>query len=121
MNKYLLVASALLLLSCTPKNRLEDLSSPPATSILNISLRYAVVQNAYVQVFDVAADRAIVLGQYRKGTIIPINERISLGPDKNWEVWLNNEGPVPGWVRAIDCQVFDSEAQARTAAKALMQ
>ncbi len=111
----------LALSSCSEKRQLERIADPPLTPLLSIETRWAVISSAYVPVYDIAAANAVVLGHYRKGTVIPVSRRISLGEGAAQELWLYTEGEYPGWVREKDCLVHDSRPQARTAARGLLE
>ena len=110
-----------LLFSCSDRRQLEQIGDPPLTPLLSIETRWAVISSAYVPVYDVAAANAVVLGHYRKGTVIPVSRRISLGSGPDQELWLHTEGEYPGWVRENDCLVYDSRPQAQTASRGLLE
>lgn len=87
----------------------------PATPILSRSLGWAVVESSYAQVYDSPGSSSIVLGYYRRGVIVPVEER-RLERSKNDSVrWVRNEGATPGWIKESDIRLFDSEAKAQTA------
>ncbi len=119
-NSLILIFS-FLLLACSKRQTFSGFSEPPPTPLLAIESRWAVVASSYVQVFDIPSDRAVVLGFYRKGAIIPVAERISLGEKKGGERWLRNEGDFPGWLREKDCLVYETKSKAETSANLLLQ
>jgi hypothetical protein len=105
------------LFSACSGNSLGKAADPPATPVLSRPLGWVVVSSSYAQVFDIPRSSGVVLGYYRKGTVVPVTERKreALGADA--VTWLKNEGPEPGWIKERETLVFDSPEKAATAAK----
>jgi hypothetical protein len=116
--RILAVITALVLSSCSA-SRMERVVSPPATPPLSRSIGYAVIVSSYVQVRDTPSSDGVSLGYYRRGTVIPIEERRTVRGEAAGQDWLLNGGAERGWVPASDVRLYDNEAKARTAAQGL--
>ncbi len=112
------VSASLLFASCTD-SALRKAADPPATPLLSRPLGWAVIDSAYVQVFDIPSSKGVVLGYYRKGTAVPVTERRFEQDAANAPAWLKNEGEEPGWIKASDALLFDSPEKAATASRSL--
>jgi len=116
----LLGLSFFLLFSCNAisadKRNLARLAPPPPTPLLSRSLGWALVVSSYAQVFDLPQSDAVVLGYYRRDTIIPVSERRkgTIAGDSTY--WVRNQGEEPGWLKETDIKIFENEAKAKTAA-----
>ena len=94
---------------------------PPPTPLLSRPLGWAVVEASYSQVFDQPKSDGVVLGYYRRATVVPVTERRNEIDGSDSVVWLRNEGDEPGWIRQADVRVFDSPEKARTAVKTVIR
>lgn len=110
---------AVLILSSCSAVRMEQAVSPPATPPLSRSIGYAVIVSSYVQVRDTPATAGVSLGYYRRGAVVPIEERRSVRTDEGAQIWLLNGGAEKGWILEREVDVYDNEAKALTAAKGL--
>jgi hypothetical protein len=108
----------LFLFSCSA-SRMEQVVLPPSTPPLSRPIGYAVIEASYVQVRDAPASEGVALGYYRRGAVVPIEERRTVRSEKSAQVWLLNGGNERGWVSESEVRVYDNEAKARTAAKGL--
>ena len=118
----LFCVSLFLLSSCdtfsTDKRNLARLAPPPPTPLLSRSLGWAVVVSSYAQVFDSPQSDAVVLGYYRRDTIVPVSERRKGTMPGDTGYWVRNQGEEPGWLKEMDIKIFENEAKAKTAAGA---
>jgi hypothetical protein len=75
-----------------------------------------VIVSSYVQVRDAPSPEGVSLGYYRRGAIVPIEERRTVREGDAVRVWLLNGGVEKGWIFESDVSLYDNEAKARTAA-----
>lgn len=116
--RTLAILTVLVFSSCSAA-RMERVVSPPATPPLSRSIGFAVIVSSYVQVRDAPSPEGISLGYYRRGAVVPIEERRTVSSDGKRQDWLLNAGAEPGWVLESDVRLYDNEAKARTAAQGL--
>jgi hypothetical protein len=60
------------------------------------------------------------LGYIRKGAVAEVLERRSIQKDGIAESWVLVEGSFQGWLKEDVIQVYDTMAQARTAAESMI-
>ena len=116
--RTLAVITALILSSCSA-SRMERVVSLPSTPPLSRSIGYAVIVSSYVQVRDAPSQDGVSLGYYRRGTVVPIEERRTVRGDGIGRDWLLNGGAERGWIPENDVRLYDNEAKAHTAARGL--
>jgi hypothetical protein len=63
----------------------------------------------------------VSLGILRKGTVVPVLERRRINIRGNIESWILVAGSYQGWLREEVLEIFENEAQAKTAAGAVFQ
>jgi hypothetical protein len=63
----------------------------------------------------------VSLGILRKGTVVPVLERRQINVRGKLESWILVEGYYRGWLREEVLEIFENEAQAKTAAAAVSQ
>jgi len=100
----------------TDKRNLARLAPPPPTPLLSRSLGWAWVVSSYAQVFDLPQSDAVVLGYYRRDTIVPVSERRKSMSESDSSYWVMNQGDEPGWLKETDIKIFENEEKAKTAA-----
>ncbi|MDR2111457.1 MAG: hypothetical protein LBP32_09150 [Spirochaetaceae bacterium] len=91
---------------------------PPSTSPLSRSgIGYGVINISYIQVRDEPNRGGVSLGYLRKGSVVPVLERrMVLSEGGNAESWVLIGGAYRGWLLEEMTRIFESEAQAATAA-----
>jgi hypothetical protein len=97
--------------------------APPLTSPLSRPLiGYGVIIVSYTSVVDEPnLTGGVSLGILRKGTVAPVLERRRINVKGKIESWILVEGSYAGWLREETLEIFENEAQAKTAAAALSQ
>jgi hypothetical protein len=115
--------AALLVLSLCSCGASGDGIVPPLTSPLSRSLiGYGVVTVSYINVVDEPNPAGgVSLGILRRGTVAPVLERRRINVRGKLESWLLVGGYYQGWLREEALEVFENEAQARTAAGAVSE
>jgi len=96
--------------------------SPPATFPLSRTLLgYVLITDSYTQLLDRRGNDGGALGVLRKGTILPVIERRIMSGDEKTEIWLYVAAEEKGWIRESSGQLFQTETQAKTALRTLLQ
>lgn len=113
-------AISISLASCT-NGSLGRINDPPPTPILSRPLGWAVISASYSQVFDIPSSSGVVLGYYRKATIVKATERSKEVLKDKVVSWIKNEGSEPGWIKEEDIMLFESSEKAATAAKSVIK
>ncbi|MDR2019570.1 MAG: hypothetical protein LBQ14_02270 [Treponema sp.] len=100
-----------------------DNIAPPLTSPLSRPLiGYGVVTVSYTSVVDQPnLTGGVSLGILRMGTVVPVLERRRINVRGTLESWIRVEGYYQGWLREEVLEIFENEAQAKTAAGAVFQ
>jgi hypothetical protein len=94
---------------------------PPATPPLSRSvIGHGVISVSYTHVVSEPSPSGFSLGYLRKGAIVEVLERRSVNSGGTVESWVFVGGAYRGWLREDVIQVYDNEAQARTAAESLI-
>jgi hypothetical protein len=114
---YVSLSSVACFLS-SPESKLH----PPATFPLSRSvLGYVVITDSYTQLLDRRGSEGVSLGVLRKGTILPVLERRLMQGEAKTESWIYVAAEEKGWIRESSGQVFQTEGQAKTALRNLLQ
>jgi hypothetical protein len=117
---WLLFAAALMCGSCTGRAD-EDLISPPPTPPLSrLVIGYGVISTSYTHVVAEPNQAGLALGYLRKGAVAEVLERRSIQKDGLTESWVLVEGGLRGWLKEDVIRVYDTMAQARTAAESMI-
>lgn len=91
---------------------------PPTTDPLRREvIGYGVVNAAYTHVVDEPGGGGVSQGYLRQGALVRVLERRI--PAGATEPWVKVEGTYEGWLPEGAIQIFDNEAQARTAVESL--
>jgi hypothetical protein len=110
----------LLLCSCTRANEEAPIIPPLTNPLSSPVVGYGVVRVSYTHVVDEPNLNAQSLGYLRQGSIIRVIERRSITNAQGlMEVWVLIDGNYKGWLQELVIDMYDSEAQARTAAESL--
>ncbi|MDR1324733.1 MAG: hypothetical protein LBK00_01705 [Treponema sp.] len=119
-SSQVLLLLLLLLCSCTRSSE-EALVIPPLTNPLSSPVvGYGVVKVSYTRVVDEPNPNALSLGYLRQGAIIQVIERRSIADAQGLtEPWVWVSGNYQGWLQEAVIDMYDNEAQARTAAESL--
>jgi len=100
----------------------EDTIYPPATHPLSRSvLGFVVITDSYTQLLDRLGSEGVSLGVLRRGTILPVLERRLMQGESKTESWIFVAAEEKGWIREASGQVFQTETQAKTALRNLLQ
>ncbi|MDR1399280.1 MAG: hypothetical protein LBJ41_05095 [Treponema sp.] len=110
----------LLLCSCVRSNE-EPPVIPPLTNPLSSPVvGYGVVRVSYTHVVDEPNPNALSLGYLRQGSIVKVIERRSITNAQGvTEPWVLMDGNYQGWLQELVIDIYNNEAQARTAAESL--
>lgn len=82
---------------------------------------YGVVVPSYAHVMDMPDPSGISLGFQRRGAVLEVAERRTVGAAEGAVRWVRVAGDGGGWMLESALRVYDNEAQARTAAGNLPQ
>ncbi|AEJ19582.1 hypothetical protein [Gracilinema caldarium] len=119
---FIVLSVSLSSLSCFLANPEQQLH-PPVTFLLSRSvIGYVVITNSYTQLLDHYGRKGVSLGVLRKGTILPVLERrILQDGESTTERWILVSGEEKGWIRESSGKMYQTQAQAQTALKNLLQ
>jgi hypothetical protein len=110
-----------LMISC---NRAQDEAPliPPSTLPLSRgSIGYAVATTSYTLVLSEPEPGSVSLGYLRRGSVAEVLERRQTINNGAGESWVLINGTYHGWIREEGMQIYDNEAQAKTASESLAQ
>jgi hypothetical protein len=110
----------LLFCSCT-RSEEEAPVIPPLTNPLSSPVvGYGVVRVSYIHVVGEPNPNALSLGYLRQGSIVQVVERRPIANAQGlMEPWVLVDGNYQGWLQEAVIDIYDNEAQARTAAESL--
>jgi hypothetical protein len=117
----LLIAVFFLMGAC---NRAQDEIPliPPSTLPLSRSfIGYAVTTASYTLILNDPAPGSVSLGYLRRGSVTEVLERRQTSNGGTGESWVLINSAYRGWIREEDIQIYDNEAQAKTASESLSQ
>jgi hypothetical protein len=81
---------------------------------------YGVVSVSYTHVVNEPNPNALSLGYLRQGSITRVIERRSItNVQGTVESWVLVDGNYQGWLQEAVIDIYDNEAQAKTAAESL--
>lgn len=123
-NKRTLILSSIILLitlySCDKADKQLSELALPITPILSNDSLWALVNESYVQARDIPGENGIIVGIYRKGNILSIEQEEVLNSTGNLkERWILGSGELKGWIPEKSILIFPTKNQAETAAKRL--
>ena len=102
--------------SCVQERKAAEPELPP-TPVLTSDSFWAVVNKPYLKILVEPETTADVEGILRRGDLVQIISKIS-SSDGGRGYWLEirqDSNGISGWIADEDLDVYDSEAQARTA------
>ncbi|MDR0525858.1 MAG: hypothetical protein LBG90_08335 [Spirochaetaceae bacterium] len=97
----------------------EIMIIPPPTHPLSRSVvGYGVIKASFTRVMHSPEPAGVSLGYLRRGAVVRVLERRSLGSPGRRESWVLVEGNFRGWLQEDEqvIDIYDLEAQAGTAA-----
>jgi hypothetical protein len=116
---------ALFLLLAAACNRKEETPIiPPLSSPLSQAyIGFGVVNVSYTRVMDNLDETALETspGYLRRGAVVRILERRTIKNGNTTESWLRVEENSKGWLRESLVDIYDNEAQARTASGVMLK
>ncbi|MDR3276107.1 MAG: hypothetical protein LBT11_02660 [Treponema sp.] len=105
--------------SCSGESDVIELE-PPETPVLSRAvIGYGVIDASYTPVSEEPRQTGPSLGYLRRGAVVEVLERRSVSAGEAVESWVLVGGQYQGWLSETVIRVYDSEAQAKTAAKNL--
>jgi len=109
----------LLLSACGPISGGNLVTPPPTPPLSRNAVGYALVRTAYVNVLDTPETTGVSIAYFRQGTILRVLERrmVKNGTAPVSWVLVQEGNSKKGWVLESELQVYDTEEQAKTAAK----
>ena len=119
--RCLLPVLILVCAGCARKLPQDEIYLPPSSPLSRSVIGYGVVNSSYTHVLDKRGAEGMSLGLLRKGAIVEILERRPVVDGEKAESWVFASGAYSGWLREDEMRVFDSRAQAETAAGTLRQ
>jgi hypothetical protein len=115
-----LTAVLLLCSSCFLNKAGEAVVTLPETPPLSRRIiGYGVIGVSYTPVTAEPNQVGLSLGYFRRGSIVEVIERRSVNHGEFAESWVFVEGAYQGWLREAVVEIYDNEAQAKTAAERL--
>lgn len=115
------LAVFILFLSCTRSADETPLPPPPTYPLSRPIIGYGVISASYTHVVDVPDQRGLSLGYLRQGSVVPVLERRHVNNQGTAESWVLVNGNYRGWLREDVINIYDNEAQAKTAAESMSQ
>ncbi|MDR2537426.1 MAG: hypothetical protein LBC46_03875 [Treponema sp.] len=110
----------LLLCSCTRSNEEAPVIPPLTNPLSSPVVGYGIVRVSYTNVVDEPNPNALSLGYLRQGSIVQVIERRSIANTQGLtESWVLVDGNYQGWLQEAVIDIYDNEAQAKTAAESL--
>ncbi|MCL2832341.1 MAG: hypothetical protein FWD78_04150 [Treponema sp.] len=111
--------------SCTGNTGEIQIIPPPTNPLDRDFIGYGVVDESFVHVLAEPLQENNSLGYLRKRSLVKIMERQSVKNGANAENWVKVEAPytgapddsIQGWLKESSLIIYDSEAQAQTAAR----
>lgn len=117
----LAVFISLILVSCRIGGSEQGIVPPPTPPLSRTAVGYGVVVPSYAHVMDMPDPSGISLGFQRRGAVLEVAERRTVGAAEGAVRWVRVAGDGGGWMLESALRVYDNEAQARTAAANLPQ
>jgi|LQAB01.1.fsa_nt_gi hypothetical protein len=119
---FFLFLALFLAISCkrmtAEKEMLPLVTLPLSRSLIG----YGVIGSSYAHILDKRGDTGESVGIVRKGAIVEILERRPLLVNDKTSRWVFvSDGNYSGWLLESELQIYDSKAQAETAANSLVQ
>jgi hypothetical protein len=105
--------------SCTRTTHEVLIVPPPTYPLSRSGIGYGVVSISYTHVVNEPGQGGVSLGYLRRGSIVQILERRLVTGTS--ESWILVEGNYRGWLREVEVDIYDLEAQAKTAADIMTQ
>ena len=115
----LILALMLFITSCRPADPPVSINPPP-TPVLTSRSIWGVANKPYLKVLSRPEPSADVTAFLRRGDLTEVTAKITAEQSEGY--WLEIRlpgGPVTGWLRDTDLDVYDTRHQARTAGAAL--
>jgi hypothetical protein len=111
---------AAIIFVCGCSRRAEEMPVIPSTPPLSRSvIGYVVVSSSYTHIQNEPAPESVSLGYLRRGSSAEILERRIIHTRGVSETWIKVNGAYRGWIKEEGVQIYDTEAQARTASESL--
>ena len=105
----------------------ELLVVPPATHpLIREYIGYGVVNVSFTHLLSEPGSAGASIGYFRRGTVVRIIERRSVNAKSSADSWVLAEGNYEGggtvsrgWIEEATLEIYNSEAMAKTASKAM--
>jgi hypothetical protein len=118
----ILIITAFFLIGACNRSQDEAPLIPPSTLPLSrSSIGYAVSTASYILVLSEPSPGSVSLGYLRRGSVTEVLERRQTADSSSGESWVLINGAYRGWIREAGIQIFENEAQAKTASESLSQ
>jgi hypothetical protein len=117
----LLVAAFFLMGACSRAQDEMPLVPPSTLPLSRSSIGYAVTTASYTLVLNDPAPGSVSLGYLRRGSVTEVLERRQTTNNRAGVPWILINGAYRGWIREEGIQIYDNEAQAKTASESLSQ
>ena len=124
-NRQVFVLIIFCILSCTKNPEEIPVIPPPTSPMVRDYIGYGVINVSFTHVLTEPQIDNTSLGYLRKKSIVKVIERRSLSNRGNAETWVRidtdysgvPEGRIKGWLKENCLNIYNSEAQAQTAAE----
>jgi hypothetical protein len=117
--------------SCSRYRNDSEIVLPETPPLTRSAIGYGVISSSYIHILESRGEGSVSLGILRKGTIVKIIERRPLVIKGTREMWLLASAPesqgedftdnFSGWMPENQLRIYDSLAQAETAAVSMLQ
>jgi len=116
---FLLLLAILSLATCAARRENVGVLPPETAPLSKELVGYGVVSVLYARLNLDPSFESPASGQARIGEIVRVHERRIVREDGGSESWLLVDGESSGWIREEMVDVYENEAQARSAAGAM--
>jgi mannose-6-phosphate isomerase-like protein (cupin superfamily) len=118
-SQVIIVLYIAVLAACTRNTNERLVILPQSPPLSRSEIGYGVVHSSYTHVMDKPDKEGPSLGYFRRGSVVKVLERVSVRNRE--ETWLLVSGAFEGWIVEDSVNIYDNEAQAKTAAERMVQ
>jgi hypothetical protein len=120
-SQVIICLNTAILAACTRNTNERPIILPQSPPLSRLEIGYGVVNSSYTNVMDKPDKGGASPGYLRRGSVVRVLERISVMNRETVQTWLLVSGAFEGWIVEDAVNIYDNEAQARTAAERMIQ